>query len=159
MHKILIAVVTITLLTAGFSFAVDYHQMHNEMMQKQGGPTTDGRTELRHIPAPMKIMHKAMMRQHLDHVSQITAALAANDLNKAAEIAVTNLGWSQERAQECSVFEPVKSGSDYTTLAAAMHKKADELADAAKSGYRDKAFQALAELIHNCNECHKKFKH
>ncbi|WP_337289071.1 hypothetical protein [Candidatus Methylomirabilis sp.] len=159
MKKVLFAVVAITWLTTGFSFAVDDHQMHNEVMHKQGGPTTDSRTELTHIPAPMKVMHKAMMRQHMDHVSQIAAALAANDLNKASDIAVTNLGWSQARAQECSVFEPVKSGSDYTILATAMHKKADELADAAKSGHRDKAFQAMAELIHNCNECHKKFRH
>lgn len=159
MKKTLIAVVAMTVLTAGFSFAVDEHRMHNEMMQQHGGPTTDGRTELSHIPAPMKIMHKAMMRQHLDHVSQITAALAANDLNRAADIAVTNLGWSQERAQECSVFEPVKGGSNYTTLAAAMHKKADELTGAAKSGHRDQAFHALADLIRTCNDCHKTFRH
>lgn len=127
-------------------------------MMKEGGPKADDRTELT-IPEPMKVMHKGMMRRHMDTLSEITAALAANDLRKAADIARTDLGWSDAREQQCSVFEPVKGGSDFTKLSTAMHKKADELADAAKAGNRDKALAELSQLIKKCNACHEKFRH
>ncbi len=157
MKKALFTAVAVTFLAAGISFAADHEQMH-EMMMKQGGPKADDRTELT-IPEPAKVMHKGMMRRHMDTLSDITAALAANDLRKAADIARTDLGWSDAREQQCSVFEPVKGGSDFTKLSTAMHKKADELADAAKAGKRDKALVALSELIKKCNACHEKFRH
>lgn len=157
MKKALITAAAVTFLAAGISFAADHEQMH-EMMMKQGGPKADDRTELT-IPAPMKVMHKGMMRKHLDVLSEITAALAANDLKKAADIARTDLGWSEGREQQCSVFEPVKGGSDFTKLSTAMHKKADELADAAKAGNRDKALADLSQLIKKCNACHEKYRH
>lgn len=157
MKKGLITAAAVTLLAAGISFAADHEQMH-EMMMKEGGPKADDRTELS-IPEPMKVMHKGMMRRHMDTLSEITAALAANDLKKAAHITRTDLGWSDAREQQCSVFEPVKGGSDFTKLSTAMHKKADELADAAKAGNRDKALGELSLLIKKCNACHEKFRH
>ena len=160
MKNALVTAVAVTFLTAGVSFAADHEQMQEMMMMmmKQGGPKADDRTELT-IPDPMKVMHKGMMRRHMGTLSEITAALAANDLKKAAEIAKIDLGWSDAREQQCSVFEPVKGGSDFTKLSTAMHKKADELADAAKAGNRDKALVALSELIKKCNACHEKFRH
>jgi cytochrome c556 len=157
MKKAFFTAVAVTFLAAGVLFAADHEQMH-QMMMKQGGPSTDERTELA-ISAPMKVMHKGMMRQHLDTLSEITAALAANDLKNAAEIAITDLGWSKGREQQCSVFEPVAGGSDFTKLSTAMHKKADELADAAKTGNRDKALAELSHLMKKCNACHVKYRH
>ena len=157
MKKAFVAAVAFTFLAAGISFAADHEHMH-EMMMKQGGPKSDGRTELT-IPPPMKVMHKGMMRQHMDTLSEITAALAANDLKKAAEIANADLGWSKGREQQCSVFEPVEDGSDFTKLSTSMHKKADELADAAKAGNRDKALAELSHLMKKCNACHERYRH
>ena len=157
MKKALVAAAAVTFLAAGISFAAEHEQMH-EMMMKEGGPKADDRTELT-IPAPMKVMHKGMMRRHMDTLSEITAALATNDLKKAADIARTDLGWSDAREQQCSVFEPVKGGSDFTKLSTAMHQKADELADAAKAGDRDKALAELSQLIKKCNACHEKYRH
>ena len=141
----------------GFSYAADHAQMH-EMMMKQGGPKSDNRIELT-LPGPAKIMHKEMMRQHMDTLSEITAALAANDLDKVAEITKTNLGWSEERKDQCSVFEPDKEGSDFTTLSTAMHKNADKMTDAAKAGNMKKTLSALSDMITSCNNCHKTFRH
>lgn len=155
MKKILVAI-TFTLLTAGLSFA-DEGQMH-EIMHKQGGPKADERTELK-IPDPMKVMQKGMMRQHMATVAEITAALAASDLNKAAEIAKGKLGWNQEEEKRCSTVERMTGEADFTKFGKAVHQKADELADAAKAGNRDKALLALSELITNCNACHMKFRH
>src|SRR3989337_2342431 len=101
MKKVLITAAFI-FLAAGISFAADHEQMH-EMMMKQGGPKQDTRTELK-IPEPMKVMHKGIMRSHLDAVSEISAALAANDLKKAAKISKEILGWNDSQEKMCSVF-------------------------------------------------------
>lgn len=156
MKRMLFTVFAATFLMAGISFAEE-GQMH-EMMHKQGGPKADERTELK-IPAPMKVMQKGMMRQHMDTVAEITAALAANDLNKAAEVAKNRLGWNQEEEKRCSTVEKMTGEADFTKLGKAVHQKADELAEAAKAGNRDNALAALSELITNCNACHMKFRH
>jgi len=155
--KILSIAAAITFLTAGVSLADEHAQMH-EMMMKKGGPKTDDRTELK-IPAPMKVMQKGMMRQHLDTISEITAALAQNDLNKASTIARTKLGWTQEEEKRCSLVGQMAGEADFVPLGKAVHLKADELADTAKAGNRDKALVLLSELITNCNTCHQKFRH
>ena len=171
MKKMLVTAVAVTLLSAGIVFAEEKGHEHGkmmegqqmppemmEMMKKQGGPKPDNRTELK-IPAPMKVMQKGMMRQHMDTVAEITTALAVNDLNKAAEVAKSKLGWNPEEEKRCSMVEKMTGEADFTTFGKAVHQKADELADAAKAGNRDKALTALAELITNCNNCHKKFRH
>jgi len=155
MKKVLITAAFI-FLTAGISFAADHEQMH-EMMMKEGGPKQDTRTELK-IPEPMKIMHKGIMRRHMDVVSEITAALAANDLKKAAKISKENLGWNESEEKMCLMFGE-SAGKDFLTLGKAMHAKADDLADAAKAGKRDKALYELSELIKRCNGCHEKYRH
>lgn len=161
MKRTLATALAITVLTAGIPFAAEQGQMPpemQEMMKKQGGPKADDRTELK-IPAPMKVMQKGMMRKHMDTLAEITAALAANDLNKAAEVAKGKLGWNEEEEKRCSRVEKMTGEADFTKFGKAVHLKADELADAAKAGNRDKALQSLAELISNCNACHNKFRH
>lgn len=141
---------------AGVSFAAEHGHMHHEMMMQHEGQKSDDRTELK-MPAPMKAMQKKMMRQHMDALSEITEAIAANNLNKAAEIAKNRLGWNQEEEKMCSAF--AAGEPDFLKLGKAMHQKADELADAAKAGNRDKALTAMAELINSCNACHNRFRH
>lgn len=169
MKKRLMIAIMLTSLAAGMAVAEEKGHDHGkmggqmppemmEMMKKQGGPKPDTRTEL-NIPAPMKIMQKGMMRQHMDTVSEITAALAANDLKKTAAIARERLGWNKEEEKRCTMVEKMTGEGDFTSFGKAVHQKADELADAASAGNRDKALTALAELITNCNNCHKKFRH
>ncbi|MEE9614866.1 MAG: hypothetical protein V3W31_07975 [Thermodesulfobacteriota bacterium] len=118
----------------------------------------DERAELK-LPPAMKLMQKKMMRKHLDTVSEITAALAASELDRAAEVARTNLGWSEEEETKCRKVSRLSGKGEFLILGMAVHKKADELADAAEAGDRDGALKSLAGLIHNCNECHKTFRH
>ena len=157
MKRILVTAVAVTFLATGISFAVDHSQMH-EMMMKEGGPKTDTRTELK-MPEPMKVMHRGMMRQHLDTLSEITAALAANKLEKAAEIAKENLGWNDAQEKMCTLFGDMAGDEDFFALGKAMHTKADDLADDARAGNRDKALTDLSQLIRKCNACHEKFRH
>jgi cytochrome c556 len=150
---------TITLIgffTAG-AFALDHSQMH-EMMMKQGGQKTDSRTELK-MPEPMKVMHKEIMRKHMDTVSEITAALAGNELERAAAIATKDLGWSDMQEKMCAMFGDSAGNKDFFALGKAMHTKADDLADAAVKGDRDKALTDLSQLVKKCNACHERFRH
>lgn len=157
MKRAFFTVAVLGMIFTGTSYAVDHSQMH-EMMMKQGGPKPDDRVELK-LPDTMKVMQKGMMRQHLNTVSEITAALGSNDLPKAAKIAKENLGWSQAEEQRCNMVSEMTGEKDFLNFGMAVHKKADELAEAATAGDRDKALLNLSQLITNCNACHEKFRH
>lgn len=135
----------------------DHSKMH-EMMMKSGGPKADARVELQ-IPAPMKVMQKGMMRQHLDTVCEITEALATNDLTRASAIATEKLGWNPAEEERCNAVAEMTKQPDFIKFGKAVHLKADELAEAAKAGDRDKALVHLAGLVKNCNACHAAFRH
>ena len=161
MKKAIATAVVISLLSAGGMPAAEKDQTHqtmHEMMMKQGELKPDERIELK-LPAPMKVMQKRMMRQHMDTIGEIVAALAAGDLSRAAQVAEEQLGWSEKWQQECEMLEKMTGEADILKLGMAMHFKADELADAAKAGNRDRALAHLSELINNCNACHNKFRH
>lgn len=153
--------VVISFLLAGGMLAAEKDQTHetmHEMMMKQGELKPDERIELK-LPAPMKVMQKRMMRQHMDTVAEIAAALGASDLGRAAMVAKEQLGWSEEWKQECEMMEKMTGEPDIFKLGMAMHLEADELAVAAKAGNRDRALMHLSGLIKRCNACHNKFRH
>lgn len=157
----LFAVLGAGLLITTALFAADQGNMHekmHEMMMQQGGPMPDTRTELK-LPEPMKVMQKRMMREHMATLSEITAALATNDLNRAAEVAKSKLGWNPAEEKRCSTIEQVTGEKDFLGYGKAVHMKADELSEAAKAGKRDIALATLSELINNCNACHNRFRH
>ena len=159
MKKAIATVMVISLLSAGGVLAAEKDQTHQTMHKmKPGELKPDERIELK-LPAPMKVMQKREMRQHLDTLAKITAALAASDLNRAAQVAKEELGWSEKWQQECKMGANMTGEADLLNLGMAMHLKADELADAARAGNRDKALAHLSELINNCNACHNKFRH
>ncbi|OGQ57566.1 MAG: hypothetical protein A3J24_01070 [Deltaproteobacteria bacterium RIFCSPLOWO2_02_FULL_53_8] len=156
MKRILLATTAACLLATGPAFADDHSTMH-EMMIKEDTHREDTRVEIK-IPEQMKVMHKAIMRSHLDTLSKVTDALAADNMTMAAQIARENLGWNESQEKMCSRFGK-SAGKEFMDLGKAMHSKADELADAAGAGDRDKAFAILAVLMKNCNACHEKFRH
>ena len=161
MKKLFFIVLAASLVTAAVLFAAGQENLHekmHEMMMQQGGPMPDTRTELK-MPEPMKVMHKKIMREHMTTLSEITAALATNDLNKAADVAKARLGWNQTEEKRCSMIEQITGEKDFLTLGKAVHMKADELSEAAKAGKRDIALATLSELINNCNACHNKYRH
>lgn len=157
MKRTLLFAAAFAMLLSGSALAADHNKMH-EMMMKKGGPKPDERIEL-NIPAPMKAMQKGMMRQHLDTVAEITSAIAVNDLTKASTIAREKLGWNPAEEERCNMVADMTKQPDFIKFGKAVHMKADELADAAKAGNRDKALEHLSQLIKNCNACHEKFRH
>ena len=153
MKRILVFAAILTVSTP--ASAMDHSTMDHSAMQSKD--LVDSRVELK-LPAPMKVKQKAMMRSHLDTISEITLALAENRLEEAASIA-GNLGWSAEEEKKCSAVSDKTGEPDFLTLGKALHKKADELSAAAAAGKKDKALVHLSELITNCNACHYKFRH
>ena len=59
----------------------------------------------------------------------------------------------------CAMFGDMAGDDDFLALGKAMHTKADDLADDARAGNRDKALADLSQLIKKCNACHEKFRH
>lgn len=161
MKKAVVAIMVSATVGIGLvSFAaeqMDHKKMH-EMMMKKGGPKADDRTQL-NVPEPMKVMQKSMMREHLGTVQEIVAALAKNDLAKAAEITSANLALTPEEEERCGMVEKMTGEADFTKFGIAMHKKADELVAAAKAGDRNGALAALDGVIGQCNACHARFRH
>ncbi|MBI3813459.1 MAG: cytochrome c [Nitrospinae bacterium] len=159
MKKTMLVTAVTGIFAAAVSFASDHSHMHETMM-KEGGHKSDTRIELK-MAESMKAMHKSIMRGHLDALGKITAALAANELEKAAKIAKGNLGWNESEEKMCSIFgeSAGEAGKDFLTVGKAMHTKADELSADAMAGNRDKALADLSPLIESCNICHEKFRH
>ena len=156
-RTILIALLLGSLIVTTALFGAEQTDLHktHEMLMK-GGQMRDTRTELK-LDEQMKVLQKTMMREHLSTLGEIIAALGANDLNRAAEIAKTKLGWNQAQDQNCSMMSGGEK--DFLTLGKAMHMKADEFSGAAKAGKREAALVTLSELINSCNACHDKFRH
>lgn len=153
--RLTLASIAATLFLAPASFAA---QSAERSMMTGAAAGNDTRTELR-LPDTMKVMQKAMMRAHLDTISGITAALAANDLFGAAAIASEKLGWNPEEEQRCESVSMMTGEPDFAALGKAVHQKADALAAAARAGDRDQALVHLSALIKNCNACHQRFRH
>ncbi|MBI5467821.1 MAG: cytochrome c [Deltaproteobacteria bacterium] len=156
MKRFLLAATVAFAFSAGASDAADMSKMH-EMMMKMGGPKPETRVEMK-IPAPMKVMQKGMMRAHFDSLAEITASLASNDLKKTAELA-SAMGWTPEEKTRCETMSEVAGQQELLVYGMAVHKKADELAESARAGDRDKALLNLSQLMKNCNACHEKFRH
>jgi len=154
---ILLALIFGSLIVATALFGAEQTELHktHEMLMR-GGQMSDTRTELR-LNEQMKVLQKTMMREHLSTLGEMIAALGADDLNRASEIARTKLGWNQAQERNCSMMSGGEK--DFLTLGKAMHMKADEFSRAAKAGKRKAALVTLSELINSCNACHNRFRH
>ncbi len=111
------------------------------------------------IPAKMKTMQKKMMRQHMATLASIVSLVAEGKLDEAGSLAKEKLGTNPEDIKRCSRMAKMAGEPDFLKFGMAMHEKADELAEHAKKGHRDKTLKSLAELINSCNACHERFRH
>ena len=141
---------------SGPSVSADRSKTH-EMMMDQKGSSLDSRRQIK-IPDAMKVMQKSMMRFYMDALGEITSALATNDMKKAAA-AARELGWKPEMEQMCEMVVKMSGEEDFRKLGMAMHKKADEVANFASAGKRNKTLITLSHLIKSCNACHATYRH
>lgn len=104
-----------------------------------------------------KIAHEAIMHEHFEAISQILAALAHEEFDKAQEITETQLGFAKHREamqrQKAENFPP-----EYHDLAMAHHRAAEDLAHAIPSHQLKLILTHLEQTVHACVACHRVYK-
>lgn len=105
---------------------------------------------------PMMAAHqKRNMREHLEAVQEIVAALAANDFD-AVQRSARQLGYSNEVAQICQHFGMASAA--FTREALAFHHTADRIAVAARARNRSRVLAELSTTLRACRSCHANWK-
>lgn len=125
------------------------------------------------FPAPMVQHHLAHMREHLQALGEIQAALAARDYPRAAELADTRLGLNSPMAAVCKpAMSPAAAGmpammaqlmpEGMRTIGFQMHSAASELARVASGLHPGDdplpAVAALADVTRQCVACHAAYR-
>lgn len=109
------------------------------------------------LPVPMRTHMLANMRDHLAALNEIQAALARDEGQRAAEIAVRRLGMSSLEAHGAGHMAPYMP-KPMQDIGTAMHHAASRFARVAEeSGVRrdlHPALQALSEVTQQCVACH-----
>jgi cytochrome c556 len=116
----------------------------------------DTRTKV-DLPEMMRTHMLANMRDHLLVVSELQAALAANELDRAADIAETRLGMSSLASHNAAHMAPYmpKSMQDIGTE---MHHAASRFAITASEGDLAHALADLSKVTRQCVACHASFR-
>ncbi len=105
---------------------------------------------------PMMANHqKAEMRDHLEAVQQIVAALGKQDYDGVAK-AAKRIGTSPQMKMMCTHMGAGAPG--FTDQGMAFHKTADTIVAAAKTHDQAKVMQALSATMATCTACHARYK-
>lgn len=106
-------------------------------------------------PLPLTAMmaehQKANMRQHLEAIQHIVAALARDDM-AAVEKATATIGLSESMGRMCEHMGAGAPG--FTPMALNFHRTADGIATAARTGDRKAVLDALDATLQTCTGCH-----
>jgi hypothetical protein len=139
-------------------------QEHNADMHMQNPSGTsmsmDTRT-LVHFPERMRIHTLKSMRDHLLSISEIQAALAAGEYEKAGDIAEQRLGMTSLKlhgAAESSKYMPKGMQEAGTNMHHAASRFAIAANDAAVKGDLRDALSALTEVTQACVACHTSYR-
>jgi cytochrome c556 len=98
---------------------------------------------------------KQNMREHLEAVRDIVAALSSDDF-AAIERASAKLGFSQQMGQMCTRMGAGAPG--FTEQALAFHHTADRIGEAAKQHDRARVLVELSATLEACTSCHAAWK-
>jgi hypothetical protein len=146
----------------------EHPHMHGHM---QAGSAPD-RREFLNFPPPMREHMLANMRDHVETLQAVLAALGANDPAKAGEIAAARLSLASPGATAC---DPNAGAGDpmakmmgehmpeqMRAYGFAMHEAAGKFAaraaEAKQSGDVKPALAALAEVTEKCAACHAAYR-
>ena len=106
------------------------------------------------VQGPRKQHQLAMMRSHLEAVSDIVDALARGEFDSAAQTAQVKLGMTPQMKRMCNGFQ----NEDFRNLALAFHASADDLAKALKTHDTSASLQALHVTMQYCTSCHSTYR-
>lgn len=114
----------------------------------------DTRTPVPLLPR-MANHQKQNMREHLQAVQEIIAALGTEDF-AAIEKAAGQLGFSEQMGQRCTHMGAGAAG--FTEQALAFHHTADRIGDAARKHDRRAVLAEFAATLQACTTCHAAWK-
>ena len=114
----------------------------------------DRRTPLPLLPM-MANHQKQSMREHLEAVQAIVAAVASSDF-EAAERAAARIGPSEQMGQTCTHMGAAAPG--FTERAIEFHETADRIGAAARARDAAALLTAFSATLQTCTSCHASWK-
>ena len=148
----LIKVLLLGMLPFG-AIAADESDTMGHMMHHQMRAVDDQRISLDLSPE-MKQHQLTTMRSHVEAVQLIVDMLTEGEYDKAAQVAHSRLGLTEEMKKMCDMFD----NADFKKLGLAFHKSGDELGDALQTKDLNKSLHALDNTLKYCVQCHAKFR-
>ena len=123
---------------------------------QSGAADQDARTKV-DLPDMMKSHMLGDMRDHLQAINEIQAALARGEFDKAADIAEARIGMSSLIAHDASHMAPFmpKGMQDVGTE---MHHAASRFAMTAMEGDLSRSLDALSKVTEQCVACHMSYR-
>ncbi len=109
------------------------------------------------FPDTMRTHMLGNMRDHLVAIDEILAHLAADELEKAADVAESRLGFSSlesHGASHIAKFMPEGMAAAGT----AMHRAASQFARIAQEGEALPAYKKLGDITAACTACHAEYR-
>ncbi|MEX0829423.1 MAG: hypothetical protein WD032_04210 [Nitrospirales bacterium] len=157
--KVVAGIASIFLLlctTAGLSNAeTDHHGTHK--VESDMPKTSSTKRMALNLPPAAQEGLKLTMREHLEAIEAIVAALAREDFTRAATLANEELGFPKHHVamqrEEGATFP-----SAYHELAMAHHKAAEDLGAVIPTKDLTQILPHLERTIHACVKCHQVFR-
>jgi cytochrome c556 len=109
------------------------------------------------LPPPMREHMMANMRDHLSSLSEIQAALAKVDFDKAADIAEARLGFSSLASHNAAHMAPYMPKT-MQAIGTKMHSAASQFARSAQERDGKKVMADLAAITAQCVACHAAYR-
>lgn len=109
------------------------------------------------LPQMMQSHMLGSMRDHLQTVHEIQAALAKGELDRAADIAETRLGMSSLVAHNAAHMAPYMPKA-MQAIGTEMHHTASRFALTAKEGDLTRTLADLAAVTQQCVACHAAYR-
>ncbi len=109
------------------------------------------------MPPMMQAHMLANMREHLETLDGLLAALVDEDLEAAAELAESRLGISSLARHGADHMAPLMPPG-MREAGTAMHRAASRFALVAQEGDRERAYGALREVTASCVACHSSYR-
>ena len=162
MKRITLTVVVASTVVLGAQAAAQQGHEHSAMHGHNTEPAAieDTRT-LVHFPEPLRSHTLANMRDHLLALQEIQEAMAADEFEKAGEIAEQRLGMTSLKLHgggEKAKYMP----EGMQAIGSEMHRSASRFAvaasDAAVTGDIRPALGALARVTKQCVACHTSYR-
>jgi len=126
------------------------------LLNAVGAAEEDARRPVK-LPQMMKSHMLANMRDHLQSIHEIQAALGKGEFDRAADVAEARLGMSSLVAHNAAHMAPYMP-KPMQEIGTEMHHAASRFALTAKEGDLARAVEDLAKVTQRCVACHAAYR-